>query len=98
MGYGVSRAMDSIKIDPDYFELTPDNASPNTLEMRRKIIHVLTIYPRISSVMLQMGVGTNKSPRYWRPALTELREAGIVQHETIEVISPNGRYQRHTIL
>jgi len=66
--------------------------------MRRKIIHVLTVYPVISSTMLQMGLGPHTKPDIWRPQLQKLLDDGTVVAETKSLLTPLGRHQSYTRL
>lgn len=65
---------------------------------REKIIHVLTVWPRLSPSMLQIGLGTGLSSRLWRPILETLITEGIVIREEVTARSPIGRDQSYTIL
>jgi DNA-binding HxlR family transcriptional regulator len=64
-----------------------------------KIIHTLTIYPKLSPSMLQAGIGPGIAPRVWRPALERLVKAGIVRKQEAAMEVPySGRYQTYRIL
>lgn len=67
-------------------------------EIRIKIIHLLGIYPVISSTMLQGGLGPQLKPAYWRPVLTQLIEDGIVKEESESMQTPGGRHNSYTKL
>lgn len=67
-------------------------------EMRNKIIGCLSIYPRISPSMLQIGIGSSIPPKIWRPVLGQLIEEGIVESDTLVALSASGRNQTYTIL
>jgi hypothetical protein len=67
-------------------------------DVRKRIMHVLTIYHEISPAMLQVGIGNMVSPRLWRPELKKLVDHGIVRQEEVTRQSPTGRYRRYTRL
>jgi hypothetical protein len=66
--------------------------------IRDKIIHVLTIYPRISTSMLQIGVGTSLMPGLWKPILQGMIQEGIIIQERKIFKTPTDRDQSYTIL
>ena len=66
--------------------------------IRDKIIHVLSIFSRISPSMLQVGIGPALPRALWNPIIEELIEEGIVQQETKVCNTPSGRSQNYKIL
>lgn len=56
-----------------------------------KILYVLSLYPGISPVMLQMGLSPNVKARLWKPIMYEMIEQGLVRQETILAWSPSGQ-------
>lgn len=66
--------------------------------IRDKIIHVLSIYPRISTSMLQIGVGTSLMPSLWKPILNQMMADGLVLEERKMFRTPSDRQQSYTIL
>lgn len=66
--------------------------------IRKKIIHVLTIYPKISVTMLQMGIGTSQAPKVWKPVLEAMIKEGSVKRQIISSVTPLERAQTYTIL
>lgn len=66
--------------------------------IRDRIHHVLTIYPRISTSMLQIGVGTSLMPALWKPILDRMIREGIVLQERQTHRTPTDRMQVYTIL
>ena len=66
--------------------------------MRIKILHVLSIYPKISATMLQVGIGTGISPDIWHPILERLIIDGLVDKKQVRVMTPKGRDQVYTII
>lgn len=69
-----------------------DDFVPATEEyIRGRIIHVLTIYPGISSSMLQVGIGTALGPKLWHPVMDRLKASGRVVETEIMAQAPNGR-------
>lgn len=63
-----------------------------------KILHTLSVYPRISPSMLQVGVGPSLSPVIWRPILDSLIMQGKVKREHIRRESPGGRTRTYEVL
>lgn len=63
-----------------------------------RITHTLTIYPRLSNSMLQVGVGTSLPPSVWKPILQRMIDTGSVQRKQITAQTPDGRSQVYTIL
>ena len=59
--------------------------------IRDKIIHCLTLYPKLSFSMLQTGIGPSVPPAIWRPILEELKTANIVKVYSMSVKNPSGR-------
>lgn len=66
--------------------------------IRDKIVHVLSIYPRISVSMLQIGVGTSLMPGLWKPILQRMIQEGQVLEERKMYRTPTDRQQSYTIL
>lgn len=66
--------------------------------IREKIIHVLTVYPKISVSMLQVGVGTSLMPALWKPILSDLIKEGIIKEERVQHTTPTNRQQTYTVL
>lgn len=74
----------SIEAEEDFVQTTDE-------VIKDRLLHVLTIYPRISPSMLQVGIGTAISPKMWHPVMKALREQGIVVEEETAAKAPNGR-------
>ncbi|MGE3487297.1 MAG: hypothetical protein AB7L09_21475 [Nitrospira sp.] len=66
--------------------------------IKAKILHVLSVYPRLNHSMLQVGIGPSIAPDIWRPVLLMLIDAGYVKYESIETTGPTGRSQQAGIL
>lgn len=66
--------------------------------IRGRIVHVLSIYPRISVSMLQIGVGTSMPPTIWKPVMLEMIKEGIIKEERVAMSTPSGRQQVYTVL
>lgn len=75
-------------------------AAPSTTDrtIQEKIIHVLTLYPRVSGAMLQVGIGTSLPPDVWRPNFEKLKQMGLVSETQNSVPGPSGRITRHTFI
>ena len=67
-------------------------------QIRDKIIHILTVYPRISVSMMQIGVGTSLAPTIWKPVLEQLIREGVIIRDSKSYNTPAGREQIYTIL
>lgn len=66
--------------------------------IRDRINFVLTLYPRISPTMLQIGLGTGFRPEYWRPVLAKMiDERKVIQSEVMQP-GPTGRFNMYTFL
>jgi hypothetical protein len=66
--------------------------------IRSRIIHVLTLYPRLNHTMLQVGLGTAFPPRFWRPVLNKMIVEGIITQDEEMRQGPTGRYNMYTFL
>jgi hypothetical protein len=65
------------------------NLESLTAEMiSARILHTLSIYPRLSMSMLQVGVGTGFPPRLWKPILEQLIRQGKVSKHQIAAVHP----------
>jgi hypothetical protein len=71
----------------------PEDFTEEQRKLEGRIIHVLSYYPGLSGVMLQMGLGPQEKPNVWRPVLYSLLRRGIVAKDDVDVISPAGRYK-----
>lgn len=68
------------------------------LEIEKKILHLLTIYPIISPTMLQAGLGPSTKPAIWRPLLNKLIANGDVVETSTSVETPTSRYNTYAQL
>lgn len=66
--------------------------------IRQKIIHTLSIYPKLSPSMLQVGVGTGLKPNRWKPILHDMIRDGTIIQLAVTSESPGGRNQVCTVL
>lgn len=67
--------------------------------VQQKILHVLSIYPRLSMSMLQIGIGTGIPPAIWHPALDTLIAENRVTSEYVKASSPvSGREQSYRVI
>ena len=64
--------------------------------VRGKILHVLSIYPKISPSMLQISL--NIKAAVWRPVMEALIEEGLIKRSTIVSPTPAGRHQSYVVL
>lgn len=66
--------------------------------VRAKIRHVLSIFPKLSPSMLQVGIGTGIPPRFWKPIFKQMIAEGIVEVKQASFLTPNGRDQTYKIV
>ena len=65
----------------------------------QRILHTLSIYPKLSMSMLQIGVGTGFPPALWHPVLEMLIRDGKVTRTLVQATHPvSGRDLQYTIL
>lgn len=69
-------------------------------EVRERILHTLSVYPKISPTMLQVALGTSTRPALWHPVLDQLIEENLVEKIQVRPSSPppSGRDQVYTII
>jgi hypothetical protein len=73
-----------------------DNAEDH---IRRRILHALSIYPKLSPSMLQVGIGTGLPPKLWHVVLETMVERGEVDRRQVKETNPTtGRDQVYTII
>lgn len=65
--------------------------------IRDKLIFVLAVFPKLSSTMLQIGLGTSVSPSEWRPILASLIQEGIIVVDSVTYLSTVQRWQTYRI-
>jgi len=68
----------------------------NISDVRERILHVLSIYPKVSPSMLQIAL--NMPIKIWHPVLEALISDGHVSRASIVSPTPSGRHQSYTIL
>lgn len=91
-----SRASEGV---PEFMNVNiPIPMSPDATLIAQRIIYTLTIYPCLTHSMIQVGLGNRYQPKDWRPVLEALVQSGIIIRSDISIVSPLGRYQRHTRL
>lgn len=66
-------------------------------QMEEKILHILSIYPKISPSMMQISIGSNMPAHIWKAAWRKLLGEGKVRQDFIVATTPTGRSQSHTI-
>ncbi len=66
--------------------------------IRKKVLHVLGVYPRISPSMLQVGIGPTVAPQFWRPVVDAMIAAGEIHRWSESHIAPSGRSQSYSIM
>lgn len=73
------------------------NESEDSL-LRKRIITILIIYPRISPSMLQVAIGPIVKPGVWRPILEDLIRIGTIDRLQESRQSERGRWKTIIIL
>jgi hypothetical protein len=78
---------------------TPPQLNEFEKSVRMRILHALTVFPKISHSMLQIAIGTGLPATLWKPILDELISAGTVKKYTEVVQSPySHKAQSYTFL
>lgn len=65
--------------------------------VRRKILHLFSIFPKLSPSMIQVGIGTSLPPTLWRPIADELVKEGKLTRTIEQHTTPSDRWQSYTI-
>ncbi len=66
--------------------------------IKDKILHVLSIYPKLSPSMLQTGIGTSLPPALWRPVLEHLIEEEQIRQDEVAATAPSGHLRMYITL
>jgi hypothetical protein len=67
--------------------------------IRARIAHTLSIYPKLSHSMLQIGIGTGFPPSLWNPVLDAMIREGTIIREQVQATNPvTKRDQTYTII
>jgi|ERR1700761_2356667 len=74
----------------------PVEMSEGERSIRAKIMHVLGIWPMLTSSMLQNGMGVQTPARDWRPVLSKMRNEGLVLEDEIQVTTHLGQVRSYT--
>lgn len=80
-----------VNVEEDFVEVTEQI-------IRDKIAHVLSIWPKLSMSMLQVGIGTALSPKMWHPVLAKMIDEGVVIKQDVGASGPTGRYQNYVVI
>jgi hypothetical protein len=72
--------------------------TPAETWIEERIMHVLSIYPKLSNSMLQVGVGTSLSPKIWKPVLQKMINNGQLVSRNVSSVSPDGRALTYTVI
>lgn len=81
--------------EEDFVSLSETNAADL---IEAKILSTLSIYPKLSYSMLQVGIGTAIPPKLWHPILNKLKKEDRVVEESLNARSPMQRDLTHRIL
>jgi len=66
--------------------------------LNEKIVFTLTMFPKLTPSMLQVGVGPHIPPRKWRPLVEKLILDGTIKRSELGVTTPIGQYRTYTVL
>ncbi len=66
--------------------------------MEKNIVHILSIFPKISPSMLHITLGSSIPKAMWNPSLESLIADGTVMREEHVCSAPNGRSRHYTLL
>lgn len=67
-------------------------------DVRKRIEHVLYLYPILNHTMLQIGLGTGFRPMYWRPVLQEMVQDHTISEWQEMRAGPTGRFNMYTFI
>ncbi len=69
-----------------------------TDQLREQLVHLLGIYPILSTTMIQSFLGAKVRPKVWKPVLEEMIKDGVLVREW--VISENyfGQLRSYTCI
>lgn len=63
-----------------------------------RIKHILSVFPKLSHSMLQVGLGSTIPAKDWRPILDEMVAEGTVSIQTKYLTTPAERSQGYSII
>lgn len=66
--------------------------------LKKRIVHTLEIYPKLSHTMLAVGIGTSVPSSLWREILEGLEEEGVVKIDHIVAQTPTGRMRTYALI
>ncbi len=66
--------------------------------IRDNILHILGIFPVISTSMLHITLGGSLPTSIWKPVLDSLVESRVVDRRDHVAKAPNGRTRHYTVL
>jgi len=98
---GAAEAQAEAGVEPVHMEDDSSENVGNIAEemIRARILHTLTIFPKLSMSMLQIGIGTGFPPALWHPVLEDLIRDGKVSRTTVQATNPvTQRGQTYTIM
>lgn len=84
-----------LQVEQNTVPSIPTLRKPNP-NIRNRVIHVLSVYPKISPSMLQVALGIKA--RIWQPELEQMISEGIVCRDIIVVPHFTGNLKKHTAL
>lgn len=65
--------------------------------VRKLILHVLEIYPRLSSSLLQQAIGPQYPSSVWRPIVQTMLDAGEIVLHNMTAERPTGMMKTYTV-
>lgn len=75
------------------FELTQSE-----MDIRDRILHVFTIYPRLSPSHIQVSIGPSVPASMWKPILEQLLRERKLHKHSHQATTPKGRVQVYQII
>lgn len=75
-----------------------DQTELDIQKLKAKIIHVLSIYPKLNHSMLQVGLGPPIGIRKWKPVLTAMIAEGLVVSTEIQAMNHVDQFRTYTVL
>jgi hypothetical protein len=82
-------------------EVNVETPPPSVEDKNAKILHdriefILSVYPGISAIMIQMALGPSTRSQHWRPVLQEMQKNGEVRHELVLAFTPRGQHRSYS--
>jgi hypothetical protein len=66
--------------------------------IRNKILHILSIYPKVSPGMIQVTLGAGVPARWWKAVLENMIEDGTLSRDSQFATGPGGRERNYIVI